>query len=107
EKWAQQCPKVKDAYTDITSICEAIKKAAYDCDQNLVPISFVKSTDGVSNQNLNELDKSFMYTQILKEILLTIDFEQQHIDEFLEDCRKQFVGDSVQLDNVKKLRKEY
>jgi hypothetical protein len=107
DNWAQQSPKVKDAYTDITSMCEALKTAAQDCDRNSVSIGFVKVTDGVPNQNLNELDKSFMYTQILKEILLTIDFQQQHIDTFIEYCREQFADNSVQVDNSEKLRKEY
>ena len=91
DKWTQQWFKVKGVYTDITSICEAVKEAAQDCDQNMVSISFVKTTDEISNQNLDQLDQSFMYTQILKEILLTIDFEQNHIDEFLTYCREQFV----------------
>ena len=61
-KIRQQSSKVKDAYTDIKSICEALKEAAQDCERNSVSIGFVKTTDGVSNQNLNEIDKSFMYT---------------------------------------------
>ena len=48
-----------------------------------------------------------MYTQILKEILLTIDFEQSHINEFLTYCREQFVGNTAELKNVEKIRKEY
>jgi hypothetical protein len=83
EKWAKEWPKVQGVYTDITPICEALKQAAQDCDQNSVSIGFVKSTDGASNQNLDQIDQSFMYTQILKEILLMIDFEQVHINEFL------------------------
>jgi tetratricopeptide (TPR) repeat protein len=108
EKWALQWPKVKGVFTDITLICEALKQAAYDCDQNMVSISFVKpSKDGPSKENLDQLDQSFMYTQILKEILLTINFEQQHIDEFLTYCREQFIDNSTELKNVEKLRKEY
>ena len=107
EKWAQQWPKVKGVFTDITPICEALKQAAHDCDQNSVSISFVKTTDGTSKQNLDQLDQSFMYTQILKEILLTIDFEQKHIDEFLTYCREQFVGNTIELKNVDKIEKEY
>jgi hypothetical protein len=98
---------LKGVYTDITSICEALEQAVQDCDQNSVSISFVKSTDGTSNQNLDQLDQSFMYTQILKEILFTIDFEQSHINEFLTYCREQFVGNSFQLKNVDKIKKEY
>ena len=48
-----------------------------------------------------------MYTQILKEILLTIDFEQEHINEFLTYCREQFAGNTIELKNVDKIEKEY
>jgi tetratricopeptide (TPR) repeat protein len=48
-----------------------------------------------------------MYTQILKEILLTIDFEQSHINDFLTYCREQLVGNTIELRNVDKLQKEY
>ncbi len=78
EKWTKEWPKVADVYTDITPICEALKQAALDCDHNSVPISFMKTTDGFQNKKLDTLDCSFMYTQILKEILLTIDFDQKH-----------------------------
>jgi hypothetical protein len=108
EEWSLEWPKVKGVFTDITLICEALKQAAYDCDQNMVSISFVKSSkDGTSKENLDQLDQSFMNTQILKEILLTINFEQQHIDEFLTYCREQFVDNSTELKNVEKLHKEY
>ena len=108
EQWAQQWSKVKGVFTDFISICEVLKQAAYDCDQNMVPISFVKPlSDEASNQNLDQLDQSFMYTQILKDILLTINFEQKHIDEFLTYCRDQLAGNSIQLKNIDKLEQEY
>jgi tetratricopeptide (TPR) repeat protein len=107
EKRVQKCSKLKGVYTDITSICEALKQAVRDCDQNSVSISFIKSTDGASNQNLDQLDQSFMYTQILKEILLTIDFKQVHINEFLTYCHEQLIGNTSELKNVDKIEKEY
>jgi tetratricopeptide (TPR) repeat protein len=107
EKWAQQWSKLKGVYTDITPIYEALKQVVQDCDQNSVSISFVKPSDGASKENLDQLDQSFMYTQILKEILLTIDFKQNHINEFLTYCREQFVGNSFELKNVDKIEKEY
>jgi tetratricopeptide (TPR) repeat protein len=48
-----------------------------------------------------------MYTQILKKILLTIDFEQVHFNEFLIYCREQLAGNNAELENVEKLCKEY
>ena len=88
-------------------ICEALKQNRTVCDQNMVSISFVKPSDETSKQNLDQLDQSFMYTQILKEILVTIDFEQNHINEFLTYCRESVVGNTYELKNIEKLEKEY
>ncbi len=107
EKWSKEWSKIKGVYTDIIPICEALKQVAQHCDHNSVSISFIKVTGEASNQNLDTLDSSFMYTQILKEILLTIDFQQEHINEFLTYYQEQFVGNSAALCNVEKLRKEY
>ncbi len=65
QKWAQQWPKTGGVFTDITPICEALKQATQDCDQNSVSISFVKKTDGGANHNLDELDQSFMLRILL------------------------------------------
>jgi tetratricopeptide (TPR) repeat protein len=107
EQWALQWSKVKGVFTDITPINEALKQATQVCEQNMVSISFIKSNDEPSNQNLDQLDQSFMYTQILKEILLTIDFRPEHVDEFVTYCREQFVSNSAGLKNVDKLEEEY
>jgi tetratricopeptide (TPR) repeat protein len=103
KKWS----KINGVYSCIEPICEALKQTAQDYDHNSVSISFVKTTHGVSNQSLDTLDQSFMYTQILKEILLTIDFNQGHVNEFLKYCREQFVGNRKELKNIDKIEKEY
>ncbi len=107
EEWTKEWTKVKGVYTDITLICEALKQATHECDQNSVFISFFKPTDVTSNRNLDNFDSSFMYTQILKEMLLTIDFEQNHINEFLTYCREQFAEDRTEMKNIDKMKSEY
>ena len=79
EQWVKDWPKIKGVFTDITPICEALKEAAHQCEQNAMPMSFVGT-----NKKLDQLDPSFMYTQILKEIILTIKFEQNHIQDYIE-----------------------
>ncbi|CAF1240770.1 unnamed protein product [Rotaria sp. Silwood1] len=107
EQWTKQWPKVKGVFTDIKPIYEALKQAIQMYEQNTISMSFVPPTTGTTNQNLNELDKSFMYTHILKEILLTIDFERQHINEFISYCREQFIGDMNKPAFIDKLEQEY
>jgi tetratricopeptide (TPR) repeat protein len=106
-QWALQWSKVKGVFTDITPICKAVRQATQLCDQNMVSISFFKKTDETSKRNLDQLDQSFMYTQILKEILLTIDFEQEDIDKFLTYCLEQFAGNETGLRNIDKFQEEY
>jgi hypothetical protein len=100
EQWTKEWSKVKGVFTEITLICQALKQVTQECNQNIIPMSLVVPSSGTTTQNLNQLDQSFMYTQILTEILLTIDFEQQHIDEFVKYCREQFVGNTMEVDRI-------
>ena len=107
KEWIQEYSKVKGVYSDIKSICDALKQTIEDFDHDLIPISFIKMTDGVANPKLDELDPSFMYTQLMKEILLSIDFQEEHRKEFLGYCRQPFDDNPISIDNVDKLEKEY
>ncbi|CAF1472093.1 unnamed protein product [Adineta steineri] len=98
----KEWPKIKRVFTDITPICEALKQTAHQCEQNAISISFV-----ASNKKLDQLDPTFMYTQILKNILLTIDFEDKHIKEFITYCREVFAENQHELDNITKLERDY
>ncbi|CAF1101432.1 unnamed protein product [Adineta steineri] len=102
KQWVKKWPKIKGIFTDIASICEALKQAAHQCEQNAISISFV-----ASNKKLDQLDPSFMYTQILKEIFLTIKFEDKHFKEFITYCREAFVENQYELDNITKLEHDY
>ncbi|CAF1095738.1 unnamed protein product [Adineta steineri] len=99
KQWAKEWPKIKGVFTDVTSICEALKKAAQQCEQNATSISFV-----ASNKKLNQLDPTFMYSQILKEILLTINFEDKHFKAFITYCRDVYDDDENELKNVNQLQ---
>ncbi|CAF1239805.1 unnamed protein product [Adineta steineri] len=102
KQWAKEWPKIKGVFTDVTSICEALKQAAHQCEQNATSISFV-----ASDKKLDQLDPSFMYSQILKEILLTINFEDKHFKEFITYCRDVYDDDENELKNVNQLQKTY
>ncbi|CAF0756407.1 unnamed protein product [Adineta steineri] len=102
KQWAKEWHKIKGVFTDITSICEALNQAARECEQNAVSISFV-----ASNKRLDQLNPSFMYTQILKEIILTINFEDKHFKEFIAYCRDVYIDDENELKNVNQLETTY
>ncbi|CAF1301459.1 unnamed protein product [Adineta ricciae] len=109
EKWSQEYSKVKGAFTDITSIGEALKQNIVRHNQNAIPMSFINtiSIDETSKTNLEQLDQSFMYTQLLKEILITIPFDQIHLKKFLDYYRKEFVRNDTELTKIAKIENEY
>jgi tetratricopeptide (TPR) repeat protein len=107
ERWAKEWSKIKGVFTEILPICEALKQAAEQCEQNAISISFMGTSGDLSKKNLDQLDPTFMYTQILKEILLSIQFEQKHIQEFIDHCRGVFAENERELKNVDELRKKY
>ncbi|CAF1230903.1 unnamed protein product [Rotaria magnacalcarata] len=107
KEWIQKWPKVKDMFPSILSICQALGQDARRCDQDLVSISLVSTNRETFNENLDQLDPTFMYTQILKEILLAIDFNEQHIKDFITYYREKFTDNGVQLNNIDGLARDY
>jgi len=106
EKWTQKWQKVRGEFTEISLVCEALKQAAQECDQNSITMSFVEVNHGTSDRSLDELDQSFMYTQILKEIVLTVEFEQHYMKDLINYCRQLFIGNVAELENVDKFGRE-
>ncbi|CAF3666673.1 unnamed protein product [Adineta steineri] len=102
EQWTKEWPKIKGVFTDISAICEALKQAAHQCEQNATSISFV-----ASKNKFDQLDSTFIYTQILKEILLTINFDDEHFKEFIAYCREVYEDDENELKNVNQLQITY
>ncbi|CAF1459986.1 unnamed protein product [Adineta steineri] len=102
EQWTEDWPKIKGVFTNITPICEALNEAAHQCEQNAIPMSFVGT-----NKKLDQLDPSFMYTQIIKEIILTITFNQEHIQDYLNYCCDVFADNEEEMINIKRLENQY
>ncbi|CAF1000704.1 unnamed protein product [Adineta steineri] len=72
-----------------------------------MPISFVSTSDDTSNKNLNHVDPSFIYTEILKQVLFTIQFDQKHFKDFIAYCRLQFAENNHELISINELERSY
>ncbi|CAF3986103.1 unnamed protein product [Adineta steineri] len=108
EQWTQQWCKIKGVFTDITPICEVLRQAAHECAHNSVSLGFISLNDTIIDRSLDHLDKSYMYTQILKEIVLTIPYKSEHMKEFFTYCRKKLLlNNDIELKNVDKIEQEY
>ena len=107
EQWTEKWCKIKGVFTDISSICQALKQATDVCEYNATPISFMGTSGDLSKKKLKQLDCLFMYTQIMKEILLAIKFEESHIKEFINHCRDAFAENKDALNIVKQVERQY
>ncbi|CAF3972760.1 unnamed protein product, partial [Rotaria sp. Silwood1] len=102
EQWIRDWPKIKGVFTEIASICEALKQAVHQCEQNAMPLTFMPS-----NKKLDQLDPSFMYTRILKDILINMDFEEKHIKEYIDYCHDVFADNKEELIHIELLERQY
>ncbi|CAF3862161.1 unnamed protein product [Adineta steineri] len=102
--WTQNWTKVKGFHTNIKDICQALQLAVKQCDQDTIAVSFLTVNDMASAENLNQLEPTFMYTQLFKEILLDIEYDEQAIQQFTAYCRN---NNSLSPINTNRFEKEY
>jgi tetratricopeptide (TPR) repeat protein len=105
EQWIKDWSKVKGIFTEINPICVLLQEAADEFDPDCISISIV-STEEFSKK-LDELDQSFMYTQILKEILFEIDSTAQTVPDFIAFCRNEHSGNADELGKITLFEKDY
>ena len=85
--------ELKRIYTDIESI--------ENCEQDHLNFSVIPKID------LDRLDPEFIYSQVIKEILLEIEFEEKHIDDFIQYCQKLNKNKEIKLPNEVPMFKSY
>lgn len=106
EQWAQDWPKIKGVYTDIKLICYALKQSVKDSEQNGIGFSLMRPGD--ISKGLNQLDPMFIYMWILKDTLLGIEFEPQHLLDFTQYCREVLEKDKKnELNNIINFQQDY
>jgi tetratricopeptide (TPR) repeat protein len=108
EEWATKWCKMKGFFNHIDLICNGLREAAHLCDQNSVSVSFVSATGTPSNQTLIQIDPTFMYTQLLKEILLEINYDElQAIQEFMKFSRSRCINNPTELSKIEQFERGY
>jgi tetratricopeptide (TPR) repeat protein len=103
-KWIKDSYKVKGIFDQIDLICDALKQDIHQSSSSLMPISIINS---FSPTNLNELDQSFMYTQLLKDILLKMEHGKEAIRKFVEYCCLQYKDSRRELQTIEEFEQKY
>ncbi|CAF4041944.1 unnamed protein product [Rotaria sp. Silwood1] len=100
EEWVKDWYKVKGVFTEITPLSDSIRQSARHCDEDLIVISAASS--------LNEIEPSFMYTQLFKEIILEIDFDaKKEINALVEYAHEKYAGNDEHSTMIEEFAREY
>ncbi|CAF1011335.1 unnamed protein product [Adineta steineri] len=98
EEWTKTWRKIKSVHTNIDDLCKALQSGVKRYNQNSIAMSFVTINEMSSTDNLNQLEPTFMYTQIFKDILLNMEHGQQAIKQFTAYCRHIDSGSAKNID---------
>ncbi|CAF2971551.1 unnamed protein product [Rotaria sp. Silwood2] len=105
--WTQHWPKIKGVHTRITPIYEELAAAIKQCNEDNIPVSIVSLSEGGSSKNLDQLEPSFMYSQIFKEILLEIEHDQKAVQDLVTYCQQVYQGNHNQMKIIKEFQRTY
>ncbi|CAF1323225.1 unnamed protein product [Adineta steineri] len=97
EGWVQNWTKIKGVHTNIKEICEALQLAVKQCDRDTIGVSFLAVNEMASTEDLNQLEPTFMYTQLFKEVLLDIEYDRKAMKVLAACCREDFSDNSTEL----------
>ncbi|CAF3809219.1 unnamed protein product [Rotaria sp. Silwood1] len=92
DQWTEDYKKIKGIFNDITLICDRLKQDTIKQEKNndSFAISFISSSD-INSRDVNRQDPSFMYFQLLKDIILKdclFESEEQTKADMLSYTRK-------------------
>ncbi|CAF1459653.1 unnamed protein product [Adineta steineri] len=104
EEWTKKCDKIKSIHTNIDDLCQALQIGIKQVNQDSIAMSFIPVNDIASADNLNQLEPTFMYTQLFKEILLDMEHNKQAIKDFITYCRDH---DCMSPKYIDRFEKEY
>ncbi|CAF4194677.1 unnamed protein product, partial [Adineta steineri] len=97
EEWIKNWQKIKNVHTNIDDLCQGLQVDIKQYHQNSIPMSFITVNDMKSTDNLNQLDPTFMYTQLFKEILLDMKHDEQATKDFIAYCRQNNSGSPISI----------
>jgi hypothetical protein len=106
-QWAEAWPKIKGVHTNIRPICEEIETVIKEINDIDVPMTFIWSAQLEATSHADQLDPSFMYTQLFKTAFLQMKYDKESINKFIAYCRVHYKDDPSELNIVQEFATEY
>ncbi|CAF3754858.1 unnamed protein product, partial [Rotaria sp. Silwood1] len=83
--WSNKYFKLKGHFfTEIYKLCYQLKQDIRHCQNDLISIDILNKT--LTIDKLNNLEPDFMYSRLLKEILINIKYDEYNKKEFIQYC---------------------
>ena len=96
--------KIKGIHCRMDLLCQQLKQDIQQCQRHLTPISFLPLNP---IQDIDELDQSFVYSQLIKEILFEMNSNDKAKGEFLEFSRVQYATNRTELPIIDEFERDY
>ncbi|CAF4272785.1 unnamed protein product, partial [Adineta steineri] len=104
EELTKKWQKIKSVHTNLADLCEGLQSDIKQYHQDSISMSFITVNEMASTDNLNQLEPTFMYTQIFKDILVNMEHDELAIKNFMSYCR---LNDCVSPLYIDRFEKEY
>ncbi len=98
--------KLKGIFPNIDSLCQHLRQDIQVSEESTTPITIISSNAAISD-DLNTLDPSFMYSQLLKEILFELRYDNQARQRFIQFCREQYAANTQELGIINQFEHDY
>ncbi|CAF0724570.1 unnamed protein product [Adineta steineri] len=105
QAWSHRYKKLRGVFTQPDTIIDALKQNISNQLNDLAPFSIVSTTSSYSD--LDQLDQSFMYTQLLKETILDIEHDDNAKKAFIDFCLTRLVENDLRLEPLHQFEKNY
>jgi hypothetical protein len=102
--WINGWTKIKGLSSDFNIVYDQFKQSVRKSEYDLASITITSSSTG---DNVNELDSSFMYSQLLKDTVLKIQYDNKSKMDFVEYLRRRYASNPRALKTVLKFEQEY
>ena len=110
KSWTGKWSKIRGVYSCIEAICDAIRTAVKQTNDDLTPISFViqgEIDEEGTTANLNRLESSFLYTNLFKHVLLNMNYKSDDRQAIVKCCREHYANNCITLKMIDDFDRDY
>lgn len=102
----QEYSKVKGIFTRIGTICTHLKRNTRYFQQDSLSMNIIPSKK-YSSKDFKEVNQSFIYWILIKEIILGTKYDKQSVQSFAQFCRRQCFSTNIDIKLIDEFEQNY